>query len=268
MVTATWPVELALSVTGWRGLFWVMSALTVAAAVVIARIVPEKTRRASVEPFRSQLAALGGIFGARRFWQIAIAAMSVQATSMAVQGLWAGPWLRDVAGLSRAGVAVNLMIIAAATMTGFLFWGHFATWLARRGVSTLRVFAAGMAAFVCVQIALIAGAVRPAALLWSAIGLFGTAGSLSYALLCQRFPIELAGRVNTALNTLVFGWAFAVQWGMGLIINRWPVVEGRYDPAGYRAAFAAFLVVQLIGLAWLAFERSSTSLPPSASSSG
>ena len=48
--------------------------------------------------------------------------------------LWAGPWLRDVAGFGRDAVALHLLLMAVATTAGFLFWGNFATWSARRGI--------------------------------------------------------------------------------------------------------------------------------------
>ena len=76
---------------------------------------------------------------------------------MAVQGLWAGPWLRDVAGLSREAAAVHLLVMALATMAGFLFWGNFATGLARRGVSDFSVFAAGMGGFLVLQLLVTVG---------------------------------------------------------------------------------------------------------------
>ena len=46
--------------------------------------------------------------------------------------------------------------------------------------------------------------------------------------------------------------AFALQWGMGEVINLWPATaDGGYAGPGYRAAFAAALVLQAIALAWL-----------------
>ena len=88
-------------------------------------------------------------------------------------------------------------------------------------------------------------------------GFFGTAGILPYAVLSQSFPRELAGRCNTSLNLLVFVSAFAGQWGMGAIINRWPaattvaVADTSYAEPGYDLALAAALALQLVGLIWL-----------------
>ena len=52
---------------------------------------------------------------------------------------------------------------------------------------------------------------------------FGSANLLVYSVLTQDFPKKLTGRVNTASNMLSFVGAFIVQWGIGLVINQWPV---------------------------------------------
>jgi predicted MFS family arabinose efflux permease len=251
MVAATVPVELALKVTDWRVMFLFLAGFTLVASVLIVRVVPEHAPLAGVEPLRVQLRGLAEVFRKRAFWDIALGSTTVQATSMAIQGLWAGPWLRDVAGLSRDAAAAHLLAMAVATMTGFLLWGNLAVWLARRGVSGFAALAAGMGGFLGVQLLLALGWSGAPALLWIAFGIFGTAGSVAYAILSHRFPSSQAGRVITALNALVFSSAFLLQWGMGAIIERWPAPGGRYHPDGFRAAFGAFLLVQALGYVWM-----------------
>ncbi|MCI3953545.1 MAG: major facilitator superfamily 1, partial [Burkholderiales bacterium] len=80
-------------------------------------------------------------------------------------------------------------------------------------------------------------------------------GTLSYALLAARFPRRMTARVVTALNMVTFLLAFAVQAGVGAIINLWPVVDGRYAFAGYRAAFGLCLMLQIASVIWLAYAE-------------
>jgi MFS family permease len=253
MVAATVPVQLALNVTDWRVVFVFLGTLTLVACAVLVRVVPEHPATAPVEPLSAQLLGLGEVFRARAFWDVALASTSVQATNMAIQGLWAGPWLRDIAGLSRNAAAAHLLAMALATMAGFLLWGNLVAWLARRGVSGFGVLAAGMAAFLAVQLLLALGYTQAPALLWMAFGLFGTTGSVAYAILSHRFPPLQAGRVITALNAMVFTWAFVSQWGFGAIVERWPAHDGAYHANGFRAAFGAFLMVQVLGYVWMLY---------------
>jgi predicted MFS family arabinose efflux permease len=252
MVAATVPVEAAVKLADWRTLFVLLALLTLAASMLIFFVVPEREGGAVREPLRAQLAGLGRVFADRGLWPIALVATTAQAANMAVQGLWAGPWLRDVAGLGRDAVAMHLMWMACAGTAGFLFWGHVAARVARRGISTHAVYAAGIGLFLLLQVPLAAGWGGLPLPLWVAFGFLGTAGSLAYSLLPQRFPLALAGRANTALNALVFFSAFLVQWGLGAVIDLWPATASGYDPAGYRAGFALLLGLEAAAWVWMA----------------
>ncbi len=123
--------------------------------------------------------------------------------------------------------------------------------LARRGRSTLPLLAGGVAvASVC--LGLIALGVRTGALaLWSVFFGCATAVVLAYSLFSRRYPKEMAGRVNTALNTFVFVGMFSGQWAVGLILNLWPQTATGYAPQAYTWALGALWLTQLAGLAWL-----------------
>jgi MFS family permease len=250
-MAATLPVEWALGVTDWRGVFRVASLLTLLAALGLFFIVPERgaPRR---ETLSEQLAGVAQVYRSAVFWRVAAASALFQGINMAVQGLWAGPWLADVAGMGREAVAGHLLALAAATMIGFLGWGQAAYAAARRGISTLRVFQVGTGLFIVVQALFALGITTGAGLLWVAFGLFGTASSLTFTILSRAFPVSMTGRANTALNLLVFLSAFGFQWIFGAVVGLWPAHAGHYHPDGYRAAFVLLLAVQLAAFAWIA----------------
>ena len=63
-------------------------------------------------------------------------------------------------------------------------------------------------------------------------------------------PRELTGRVNTALNLLMFSGSFLSQWGIGVIVDA-ARIELRTDTAGgLGLAFAVSLGIQLATYAW------------------
>jgi hypothetical protein len=121
----------------------------------------------------------------------------------------------------------------------------------RRGRSTLPLLAGGVAA-ASLSLALIALGVRTGALaLWSAFFGCATAVVLSYSQFSRRYPKEMAGRVNTALNTFVFVGMFSGQWAVGLVLNLWPPTAIGYAPEAYAWALGALWLTQFAGLAWL-----------------
>ena len=129
--------------------------------------------------------------------------------------------------------------------------GAVAERLSRMGIKPIAVAVAGMNAFMIIQALLILEITSWAYILWILFGIFGTTGIVPYAVLSQSFSLHLSGRVNTALNLLVFVVAFSAQWGIGAIINMWPgTAGGGYAPPGYQAAFAMMLLLQLLAMLW------------------
>jgi predicted MFS family arabinose efflux permease len=248
---ATTPVEAALQVVDWRGVFAGLSALTLLAAAVIFFIVPRSHEKPSGESLREQVQGVVTIYTNASFWRIAPLAILAQSAFLAIPGLWAGPWLRDMAGLDRDGVAFTLLVLSVAMIVGYFFYGLLTERLTRRGIPPLTVVIWAMGAFMGVQALLLWDAALPPALTWFLFGFGGTACILPYAILSQTFPQKLAGRANTALNMPCFLSAFFAQWAIGAIIGLWPeTAAGGYDPAGYRAGFGIILLLQLLAAGW------------------
>ncbi len=255
-LSATAPVELLLQLADWRALFAGLAVLSVAIALCVWFVVPERRARAPAISLGAQLHGLAAVAKSAVFWRLAPMTVASQASFLAIQGLWAGPWLREVAGMERGAAAGLLLAIAAAMVAGFLTLGAATERLARRGIPTATLAASGMWAFTAVQAVLLAVPAAHGATIWVLFGFFGTTGILTYAALSQSFPRELAGRANTSLNLLVFLAAFVAQWGIGVVIELW----ARWQPdgglaAGYRAGFGLMLLLQLAGLAWFALFR-------------
>ncbi|KAA3630407.1 MAG: MFS transporter [Proteobacteria bacterium] len=250
-LSATAPVQVLLQVTDWRGLFLLLAALSVIVAAVVWFVVPDRPEEPPKSSLRGQIRGVAQVFTSAAFWRIAPLAVLAQASFHSIQSLWAGPWLRDIAGMERGDAANVLFLIAAAMVAGFITWGAFTMRLNRRGIRTATVAATGMSLFICVQIMLLFLPVAWTVPLWMLFGFMGTTGILSYAALSQAFPRALAGRVNTAVNLLVFVVAFVAQWGMGGVIGLWPVRPGGgYEPAAYHASFGMMIVLQLTMALW------------------
>jgi MFS family permease len=250
-VAGTVPVQTALAYTDWRGLFMGLTGFSLIVAATVLFVVPEKPREAAGTRLREQIQGIRRVFTSFTFWRIAPLAVMSQASALSIHGLWAGPWLKDVAGLDRPQIAFVLFLTALAMIAGFIALGALAARLTDQGTQVFTVPVGGMAAFMLVLAVLTAGNVLPAWLMWMFFGFFGTAGIVTYAELSRQFPVSLAGRVNTALNLLVFVAAFAGQWGIGVIVNLWaPGPEGLFPVAAYRVGFGTMLTLQALALGW------------------
>ena len=250
-MSATVPLRTALEFTDWRGVFLILSGLTLFSALVLWLVYPEKEGSTGPVPMKKQLEGLKTVLTSRPFLAIAPLVMFSQSAQMAIQGLWAKPWLRDVAGLDDAECANHLMWMMAAMMAGFFLLGLLSERLYHaRKISPVTVGVSAMAVFIVLQLLMALGWTAQPMLLMTAFSFFATAGILPYAGLSQIFPKDLSGRVSTSLNLTVFLGAFAVQWGLGEIISLWPSEGKGYAPESYGAAFGSLAVLQLFGLLW------------------
>ena len=240
-----------MQIIDWRGVFTVLGVLTVLATAAIFLVVPEKEGSHSGETMGAQVRGIGRVFSSPLFWSVVPLTVASQASFMAIQSLWVGPWLRDMAGFSRVAIANQLLLMGAAMVVGFIVLGGGAERLGRIGVRPITVGVVGMTAFVAVQGVIVSGWTGAVVPVWLVFGFLGTAGILPYAGLSQSFPPELAGRVITGINVLVFCGAFLAQWGIGAIINQWPTTaDGGYAADGYTAGFGAVVALQAAAVLW------------------
>ena len=63
--------------------------------------------------------------------------------------------------------------------------------------------------------------------------------------------MAMAGRVNAGLNVFVFIGAFALQAGIGAIVQYYSEPGAPFSPKGFQMAFGITLVLQMLALVWL-----------------
>ncbi len=253
-LAAALPVEWLLRISDWRTVFLILAAPTAAVAFLMLWIVPEKTLGERTT-FRDLVRGLGHIYRSPAFWRIAPSAFVGQAVFMAYHSLWAGLWMRDVIGLDRAAAAAQLSLFAIAMIPAYLGGGALAERLLRLGIAPHRIFVALVAAYLAVQAAIAASPGPGSEILWIAYSITGTGMVVSFSLLTPSFPAAYAGRVNTALNLMVFIAAFSMQLGIGTVIAALTADDPSRAPLGHRISFIALLAVQTACLIWMLWPR-------------
>src|SRR6266478_125037 len=254
-LSATSPAKLLLDWSGgWRGLFAILGAVTVASALTIWVVVPEAT---SAKPSSNEHAfiSLKIIYSDPRFWALAPLSATCAGTAWALQGLWATPWLTDVDGLPQADVTRHLFIIAIVQGIAALLFGATADRLQRRGVGPQVLLAFVATAFIAAQLTLILRLPVSSYLPWATVAAAGSGPILSYAVLAEFFPKEITGRANGALNVFHFGAAFVIQYIIGVVVALWPGQDGHYPAIAYQVTFGLILALQAAALAWFVFSR-------------
>jgi sugar phosphate permease len=248
-VAATVPVEFAVEIAGWRGMFAGLAAFSLVVSAWIFFAVPEKPLAGAREHWGEQWSKISAIFATPVFWRIGMPLILIQGTYQALFGLWLVPWLMDTQGLARGEAARWLMWAALTYAVASITFGQGADRMAARGVSRLALLKWGTAVAVAgfFALAFAPGIAKLPLLLTYAFG--SLAAMLAYAILSRHFSVAVSGRLNTALNVSTFVYAFIAQVGTGMLLRVYPADGGRYPVESYSLAFAVLGAVQLA--AWL-----------------
>jgi hypothetical protein len=145
-------------------------------------------------------------------------------------------------------------------LAGFLVIAFGLAALNQRGLPPERVLHVGLGLGLPTTLLIVLG-IGPTTVLWWVLGLVFSSSNLAYALLQRHFPGPLAGRVNTALNLMVFIGAFSIQWGFGALVG---MLQDRGASArtAYQSSFAVLLALQVASWVW--FSRATPGTPRSA----
>jgi predicted MFS family arabinose efflux permease len=236
----------------WRSVFVALAMTTFAVAALIWLRVPDVPKNPRLVGLAVQWRGVRSVFGHPRFWWIVpVGALGIGAF-FAVQGLWSVPWLMEVEGTTRAVAARHLFVMGAVMLAGYVALGTFATRLARIGIHARHLFAAGYAMNL-LALAAILFRLPGTYFWWAAYGAGATVNVLAFTVLNEGIAAEIAGRANTAVNLLMFGGSFAMQWGIGVIVDVARASLGLDTAGGLRLAFATALALYILAYGWFAW---------------
>jgi predicted MFS family arabinose efflux permease len=243
MVASTLPVQWLIPLTGWRPIFLALGGLMVLAMGLIAwQVPPWKKAAETMTPLDPAEAGYSLIWKAPQFRMLVPIGFFNYGGLVAMQTLWAAPWMVKVAGYTPAQAAMGLFWINVAMLLTFLAWGSANPWLARKGYTIQRLITYGTPlSFAMLATILIAGSAitTGATVLWLLYFVSGTVGAQAQPAVGMAFKAELAGRALSAFNLVIFLGVFAVQWGVGLLIDGFR--SGGWDEvAAFQGALAVY----------------------------
>jgi predicted MFS family arabinose efflux permease len=251
MVASTLPVQWLMPVIGWRWVFVVLAAgLAIASLVLVWRVpgwdvgtspdgTPPSYAQVWRHPYFRRLAPLG-FFNYGGF--------------IAIQSLWAGPWMVRVTGFDALQAAQGLFAINLTMLATFWTWGMLNPVLARRGLGTDRLITGGMPLSLAALAFIVAAGQGAGPLAWALFCMASSFVSLAQPAVGMAFPSALAGRALSAYNLVIFSGVFVVQWGIGLLVDAFRAV-GLAEADSFRAAMAIFLACNLGGYLWFLAGR-------------
>ena len=264
MLCSTLPVQWLLPVTGWRPLFWALAMLTVAAIAWILWQVPAwRTVDAPTPPAGPRPGWFAGYreVGAHPYFRrlVPLGFFSYGGL-LAMQTLWAGPWMIRVSGYSPLEAATGLFWINVTMLCTFWTWGWLNPWLSQRGWHANRLMTWGIPLNLLTQAVLVGVGPGTGTWVWALFCMTNSVVSLAQPAVGLAFPPALAGRALSAFNLVIFTGVFAVHWGSGLLVAGF-LGLGFAAPQAFQGAMGLFLVCSVGAYAFFRVDRADNSDP-------
>jgi len=230
VLSAAAPLAWISNLLGWRMTLKSVGAITLLVAVLVYLLVrdrPEEMGLPPVYPAGDEVSTariglwqgMKQVLTAKRFWPLAVYTFTAIGTFFSLAGLWGGPYLMRVYGLSKPEAGAVLSMGAFSLIGGSPVLSFFSNVVGRKtvfiGCSTLLVLVFSL--FTLFPQAL------PIPLLYLFFFSFslagGATGQITATVAKELFPVKIAGTSVGALNLFPFLGGAIFQVVMGAIVS-------------------------------------------------
>ena len=243
-VFSTLPVQILLPIFGWRWIFGVITILIFLVIILTLLFIPswKKDEQSNKE---TNTGSLLDVWKNKFFRSTIPLGLFNYGGIMAVQTLWAGPWMIRVAGYDPLQSATGLFWINTTMLIGFFVWGYILPKINNLGMDTMKLMKFGLPiSYLSLLIIIVsgesAGATHFIVYIFTSIVL-----TLTHPAEAMRFPTSLAGKSLTSFNLLIFLGTFIMQWGIGLVIDLSQFL-GRGEIQSFQISFFIYLVICIL----------------------
>jgi MFS family permease len=274
VLASTLPVQWMLPLWGWRAVFLALALALGLAMILVGWLIPrwETSHAASPDKGHDALKDVGPeknepmppsrqeqanslsaeeSSGLKGYLALCLRPAFVRFAAMgclgyggliAMQTLWAGPWLVKVSGMAADQAAGGLFAMNLGLMGSYFTWGWVFPILNARGVRASQVITYVYPLSLLVQLYLIVFSAHTSAWTWVLFAVTSSCVSLSQAAVGLAFESKWAGRVLSAFNLVIFLGVFCIQWLFGAVLDVLSA-RGMGVHESYPAAMGVFFVM-------------------------
>jgi len=248
-IVATQPaLQLGLWL-GWRAVFWLAAGLLLLCALTIYVWGHEPTAPANSSSTKPQALSIMQVLVHPQMRRVIPTTIFFSGGFVAIQSLWAGPWLTIVLGKTPAQAGQILLYFNIGLLLSYVVMSIVSPQLEKRGMPLARqsiIAFAWFASAICILV-LWRGE-------WSWIILMALTPCVPAVILMQtqtamRFPVHMAGRALTSFNLVMFAAGFGLQWGIGLLVDLFQIF-GSLERSAMIQSFACLGMLQVLTLIW------------------
>lgn len=241
MLASTLPVQWLLPLVGWRWIFAGVAGLIVLSMLLMAWQVPawhDSTHKGDA-PQEGLLASYAQVWAHPYFRAHIPMGFFNYGGLIAIQTLWAGPWMIKVAGYTPIEAATGLFGVNVCMLVTYWLWGLVTPSLSAKGWNANRLMTWGLPLSITILAYIVIAGPDAGAGAWALFCVLSTFVALAQPAVGMAFPSALAGRALSAYNLVLFLGIFVVQWGLGLLIDGFKG-QGFTEVEAYQSAMLVF----------------------------
>ena len=235
---ATAPLAFVVAAIGWRATFVGIALAVAPIAALIAFAVKEpKAASAAGETLADSIRGVRDVFKTPSIGRLFLMNLTCYSGFVLIVGLWGGPYLTHVYGLSLTERGNLLLLPAVAQVIGMILWGSSQRFFGSYKTPVLL----GAGGTLAIYMTLATVDVLPLAVIAALLTALGFLSAFTPVVIAHGkslFAPHLVGRGLTLLNMGTMGGAFLAQIISGGVIDLFPAREGVYSLNAYRAVFA------------------------------
>lgn len=225
---SAYPLAMMAILFGWRAAFLFIGIITFILAVMCWAVVRDSPKAVGLNPVTEEISfeedkiskTFRTVVFNRYLWIIAISTFLRYGVVMGYQGLWGGPYLMDVYGLSRDATGRVLMMVGIGTIVGAPTIGYLSDRVFRTRKWFLVLGGTGFTAAVYMLAFHTENmSVKDLYLVSFLIGFFSGAGPVAYAYIKEIFPPEVTGTATSIVNVFPFFGGALFQIIMGYLVD-------------------------------------------------
>ena len=243
-VFSTLPVQLLLPIIGWRWIFGLIVVLIFLVIILTLLFIPRWKKEVNNYDEKNS-GSLSDVWKSKFFRSTIPLGLFNYGGMVAIQTLWAGPWMVRVADYAPLKSATGLFWINITMLVAFFIFGYILPKITKLGFESMRLMKIGLPiSYLSLLIIIILGE-NAGALHFTIYLLTSIVLTLTQPAVALSFPTSLAGKSLTSFNLLIFVGTFLMQWGIGLVIDLCQFL-GKGEIQSFQISFFVYLLICIL----------------------
>ena len=252
-VFSTLPVQILLPVFGWRWIFGGITILIFIVIILILLFIPS-WKNETDNNNKKNFGSLSDIWKNKFFRSTIPLGLFNYGGMIAIQTLWAGPWMVRVAGYNPLESATGLFWINTTMLIAFFVWGYILPKITKFGLETMKLMKFGLPISYLFLLVIIISGENAGAIHFTIYILTSIVLTLTQPAIALSFPASLAGKSLTSFNLLIFLGTFIMQWGIGLVIDMCRFL-GKGEIQSFQISFFIYLLICIFSYLYFIFNN-------------